>query len=277
MYHTMHKKSSTPTSWLAAASRQLAAVDIASARLDAEIILAHTLSRPRTWLHAHGDDEIDAREVEIADACFALRLEHVPIAYIIGHKDFYGRRFHVTPATLVPRPESETIITLLDQIIGPNQHTLLDVGTGSGCLGITAKLEHPELNVTLSDVSQEALDIAKKNARSLDASVGVIVSDLLTGAPGKFDIIIANLPYVDNEWETSPDIAHEPALALFAEDHGLALIKTLITQACAHLNSDGYLLLEADPCQHNDIISFAQEIGYSGRQTYDYIVVLSRQ
>ena len=247
-----------------------------SAALDAEIILAHTLRKPRTWLHAHDDDSIDAQQLAIANARLALRLEHTPIAYIIGHKEFYGRRFHVTPATLVPRPESETIITLLGQIIEPNHHTLLDVGTGSGCLGITAKLKYPKLDVTLSDVSRDALDVAVINARNFNTTINIVLSDLLTNIPGSFDVIVANLPYVDKEWETSPDTAHEPTLALFAEDHGLKLIKDLMSQAYRHLNPKGYLLLETDPCQHADIILFALKIGYTHEMTDDYIVVLSR-
>lgn len=277
MYHTMHNKSSTPISWLTVASRQLAAASVASARLDAEIILAHTLRRPRIWLHAHGDDCLNESELALANACLALRLDHVPIAYIIGHKEFYGRRFHVTPATLVPRPESETIITALNQILETKHRTLLDAGTGSGCLGITSKLEYPQLSVALSDVSQDALDVAKKNIHSLHADVNLVQSDLLTSISGTFDIIIANLPYVDSSWETSPDTAHEPALALFAEDHGLALIKLLITQAPAHLSLGGYLLLEADPCQHAEIISFARNSGFAHKTSNDYIVVLSRE
>jgi len=272
----MQEKSSTLTSWITDASRRLKAANIMSGRLDAEIILAHTLHRPRTWLHAHGDDPITASELALVDACLTLRLDHVPIAYIIGHKEFYGRRFHVTLATLVPRPESETIISQLDHIITPNHHSLLDVGTGSGCLGITAKCGHPELDVTLSDVSRAALDVAKKNASNLKADVRVILSDLLNDVSETFDIILANLPYVDSSWEVSPDTAHEPALALFAKDRGLKLIKDLLSQAYAHLSSNGYILLEADPCQHADIISFAQEIGYMYKLTDGYTVVLSR-
>lgn len=272
----MSEASTSIRDWITKAVIKLSVINIASASLDAEIILAHTLRKPRTWLHAHDDSPIDPHMLVIADACLAIRLEHVPIAYIIGHKEFYGRPFRVTPATLVPRPESEAIITLLNQIIRPNHHTLLDVGTGSGCLGVTAKLEHPELEVTLSDVSQEALEVATNNARSLNATVRVVLSDLLTSVPESFDIILANLPYVDKEWETSPDTAHEPMLALFADDHGLALIKQLLTQAYKQLHAKGVFLLEADPCQHADMITFAQGLGYTHKATTDYIVVLSR-
>lgn len=263
-------------SWIAYATQSLKMANITSARLDVELILAHAMRRSRTWLHAHSHDVIDAISLSIAEACLTLRLDHVPIAYIIGHKEFYGRRFHVSPATLIPRPESETIIFLIGRLIEPAHCTLLDVGTGSGCLGITAKLEYPVLDATLSDVSTPALEIAELNAKELRADVTCIHSDLLENITGSFDFIVANLPYVDQSWEVSPDIAHEPALALFAEDGGLALIKRLLTQVATHITPHGYLLLEADPCQHDEIIAIATKNGYLVVAVEDYIVALSR-
>ncbi|MEO5949033.1 MAG: peptide chain release factor N(5)-glutamine methyltransferase [Candidatus Saccharimonas sp.] len=272
----MPKKSRTALSWIADATRQLEAIHTPSARLDAELILAHTLHKPRTWLHAHGEAALSDQRSRIADARLQLRLEHVPVAYIIGHKEFYGRLFRVTPATLVPRPESETIIELLAQLITPNHTRLLDVGTGSGCLGITVKLEHPSLQVTLSDISQSAIAVARGNAEILRAEVKCIRSDLLDDISTEFDIILANLPYVDRSWDTPPDLAHEPAHALYADDGGLALIKKLLIQATKHLSHSGYMVLEADPGQHNSIISFADAQGYKVKLVRDYIIVLSR-
>jgi len=270
---------SNPTSvanWIARATQSLKTAHIASAQLDAELILAHVLHRSRTWLHAHSDDVIDESRLSVAEACLTLRLDHVPIAYIIGHKEFYGRRFHVSPATLIPRPESETIVSLISQLIKPTHRALLDVGTGSGCLGITAKLEHPALSVTLSDISETALEIAALNAKELQAEVTCVRSDLLQDITGTLDFIVANLPYVDRSWEVSPDIAHEPALALFADDSGLALIKRLLSQAATHLTPHGYLLLEADPCQHDEIIAVAKKNSYQLVVIEEYIIALSR-
>jgi release factor glutamine methyltransferase len=261
--------------WLTRATRRLEESSILSARLDAELILAHTLHRSRTWLHAHDDTFIDIASLKIADARLQLRAERVPLAYIIGHKEFYGRMFHVTPAVLIPRPESETIISLLDTILTPSQHKILDVGTGSGCLGITIKLEHPELQVTLSDVSNAALTVATENAAALHADIDAIQSDLLESITETFDVIVANLPYVDPTWETSPELIHEPAPALYANDGGLALIKRLIAQATHHLAPRGYLLLEADPCQHQAIITYAATHSYSHVTSEGYVVVLT--
>lgn len=269
-------KTSKISYWLRDAAKQLAGVGITSALLDAEIILAHTVHKSRTWLHAHSDDEIDARELDIANARLDLRLDRVPIAYIIGHKEFYTRLFRVTPSVLIPRPESETIITLLKQLSLPEHPRLVDVGTGSGCLGITVKCEYPEIDVTLIDIDRHALTVATENAKNLRADVAIFRSDLLHDVPGKFDVIVANLPYVDTTWERSPETNHEPALALFAENHGLGLILQLLDQLPTALESKGYALLEADPEQHTAIITRAKTLGLSHQQTEGYIVVLQR-
>lgn len=257
----------TVADWLAEATRQLVFADIPSARLDAELLLAHTLRKPRTWLHGHGDETLSERHREIANARLDLRLDRVPVAYIIGHKEFYGRMFKVTTATLIPRPESESLIALLNEAL-PRNHSLLpealkvvDVGTGSGILGITAKLEHPELDVTLLDISRHSLTVAQDNAATLNAEVSSLQSDLLTSYPFIADVIIANLPYVNPEWERSPETNHEPAEALFATNNGLSLIFELLIQSKEKLAYGGKLILEADPEQHPAIIKEATKYG----------------
>ena len=271
----MNKKS-TISAWLRSASEQLADALIPSARLDAEIILAHTVRKPRTWLHAHGDERLSAREIEIANARLQLRLDRTPIAYIIGHKEFYRRLFKVTPSVLIPRPESEAIITLLKQY-GPSTGRLVDVGTGSGCLGITAKLELPELEVTLVDNSRHALAVARENAARLHADVTMQLGNLLNSTYGRFDAIIANLPYVDLSWDRSPETNYEPTEALFAENGGLALIYKLIEQTASSLANDGWLYLEADPRQHENIIQYASNYMLHHVVTEGFCVVLRKR
>ncbi len=281
-FKLMNENSPLPTikSWLRDAVRQLKNEGIVSAQLDAELLLAHTLRQPRTWLHAHEEEVIDLRTQEILQARLDLRLDRVPVAYIIGHKEFYGYRFKVTTATLIPRPESEVLIELLATIIPTHrQHEplrLVDVGTGSGCLGIVAKLQHPELDVTLIDQSRYALSVAEKNARELHADVETLISDLLDAYPHTADIIIANLPYVDPEWDRSPETTHEPADALFAADHGLALIYKLIRQTRSKLSQHGHLILEADPTQHEAIKKEAALHGLICADTRDYGLLFER-
>ena len=260
----MNSQPKTPaiSQWITAASGELEKAGISSARLDAEILLSHTLRKPRTYLHAHPEEPLEARTLEIADARLELRKDRTPLAYITGHKEFYGRNFKVTPSTLIPRPESEPIITLLKQFtpsLPSGNQRLVDVGTGSGCLGITAKLEEPGFDVTLIDSSKYALAVARMNAEKHHADVSLIHGDLLTSYPFKAAVVIANLPYVDPEWERSPETDHEPAEALFASNNGLALIYKLFRQLPDHLEKGGVLLLEADPRQYNIILQTAEK------------------
>ena len=262
--------------WLKIATKSLKTANIPSARLDAELILANTLRKNRTYLHAHLDEEIDPRRFDIANARLDLRLDRVPIAYILGYKEFYGRRFTVSPSVLIPRPESEDLISLFLELTTSEiaEKVLIDVGTGSGCLGITAKLERSNLSVILSDISKPALNIAEKNANALNANVHIQQQSLLNGQLKPVDYIFANLPYVDKNWDVSPELQYEPDFALFAEDEGLKLILQLIAQAPRCLTSEGLLFIEADPQQHNRIIDEAVKNGFVKERVLNYILVL---
>lgn len=284
----MNASSPQPTlaakDWLDQATAELTAAGISSGRLDAELILAHTLRLSRTALHAHPEIRLTERQEEIAQARLALRLDRVPVAYIIGHKEFYGRQFFVTSATMVPRPESEDLIDLLVSAMPHNASLLhdealklVDVGTGSGILGITAKLLYPqELEVTLIDNSRHALAVAHKNIHQHKVHASTLHSDLLTSYPFVASIIIANLPYVDIAWERSPETNHEPAEALFASQHGLSLIKRLLIQTRTKLIIGGVLILEADPTQHQAIIQDATASGLVLRDTKGYGLLLEK-
>lgn len=269
----------TISDWLRDATKQLKDIGIESNRLDAELILAHTLRKPRTYLHAHLDEEIDERRYDIANARLDLRLERTPLAYITGHKEFYGRSFAVTPSVLVPRPESEILVTWLLELtageITPKK--LIDIGTGSGVLGITAKLERPHLDVLLTDIDAKALATAARNAERFGAHVVTRRDNLLDTQGYQADYIIANLPYVDAAWsDTSPELRHEPEHALYAPEGGLRLIYQLLPQLERWLIPGGIALLEADPTQHTAIRESAQSHGLSGIGSRDYIIGLTR-
>lgn len=270
------QEKSTISFWLKNAAKSLKDAGIPSARLDAELILANTLRKNRTYLHAHLDEEIDPRRVDIANARLDLRLDRVPMAYILGYKEFYGRKFIVSPAVLVPRPESEDMISLfLDETAGEiEQKILIDVGTGSGCLGITAALERTNISVILSDISKDALRIAEKNADEHRARVKIQQQSLLNGQLEPVDYIFANLPYVDKDWEVSPELQYEPKIALFTEDGGLKLILELIQQAPRCLTPNGQLFIEADPTQHERIIQAAAKQNFKLVTIQRYIIVL---
>ena len=269
----------TPTikDWTLQASDELLSAKIFSAYLDAELILTNILEVERTFLHCHPEQIISSKQLKLANAMLKKRLKHIPIPYILKYKEFYGRKFFTDSAVLIPRPESENIIDIVKSIckkmdLKNNEVTLADIGTGSGCLGITIKLEIPRLNVIVSDVSVGALAIASFNANKLKADIEVIQSDLLEHYNERPDIIVANLPYVDKTWFTSPETAYEPASALFATDGGMKLIKDLICQACKFQRSDSYLILEADPRQHSTLITYAKKYNYEHFVTDDFII-----
>lgn len=202
--------------------------------------------------------------------------------------NFYGRGFIVTPDVLMPRPETEQIIDKVKSLAGlpilpgvkpgknvlPKNPKILDVGTGSGCIGVTIKKELKDAIVTGVDIDESALEIAGKNAQKFNADITLKQSDLLENCPEKYDIIIANLPYVDPDWGwlDKEALSKEPDLALYAEDHGLALIKRLITEI---KEKPSYLILEADPCQHQEIIEFAEKNGFQHTETRGFILTFS--
>lgn len=269
--------------WLESSTNELKAIGISSARLDSELILSHTIREGRSYIHAHPDEVLSTRHQEIAYARLQLRLDRVPVAYIIGHKEFYGRRFRVTTATLIPRPESEELIDLLKEAIPKNENLiaeetkrLVDVGTGSGILGITSKILFPELDVALVDISRYALKIAEENAKSMNAQVELLYGDLLSPYPFKADYILANLPYVDRAWDRSPETEHEPSEALFAENGGLSLIFEIVEQTKDKLKTGGYLILEADPSQHKEIIGYAKQNGLLLQSAKTYGLLLQK-
>ncbi len=280
--------------------RLFSSVGIASARLDAEVLLAYVLNKPKSWLIAHGDEVIEEKRISQMKALVERRLQREPIAYIIGAKEFYGRDFSVTLDVLTPRPETEDLIDLCLKYSKKTvnmqnlylekgepfsdrkktSYRIIDVGTGSGCVGITLKLEMPEATVVLTDISTAALAVARKNAKKLDADVIINEGNLLdeyneaqdSKSKIYFDFIVANLPYVDKSWEVSPETVFEPQLALFAEDGGLVLIKKLISQSQYLLKPGGFLALEADPEQHHSISEYAQENGFRQIDSKGYAI-----
>ena len=209
-----------------------------------------------------------------------------------NRQDFYGRDFIVTPDVLIPRPETEFIIDEVLKLAGksylpgvkpekrilPENLTIMDVGTGSGCIAVTIKKELPDTTVIASDISEPALKVAEKNAQTLGASIITIISHLLekvkTGTVPTPDVVVANLPYVDEDWDwlDKEALSHEPAIALYADDHGLALIKKLITEAAALKIK--HLILEADPCEHQAIIEYAKKAGFNHVETRGYTLYL---
>ena len=200
--------------------------------------------------------------------------------------NFYGRDFLISPDVLIPRPETEMVIDAVLNLVGkpylpgvkpskallPQNLTIVDVGTGSGCIAITLKLELPNAKVVATDISEGALKIAEKNTNNLGAKIEFLQSDLLEKVDIKPDLIVANLPYVDENWEwiDKEALSKEPVLALYADNGGLELIYRLIDQVAER--DIKHLILEADPCQHERIINYAKKRNYSQQETRGFIL-----
>jgi release factor glutamine methyltransferase len=235
---------------------------IPSARLDAQVLLERALKQNKAWLLAHGEEEIPAEKLDVLQEQIRRRTTREPLAYILGTREFYGRNFEVTPDVLIPRPATEQLVEQLKTLPLPDNATVLDVGTGSGAIAVTVALELPHTRVSACDISPQALAIAEHNAERLGApGLYFFASDLLEKAD-TYDLIVANLPYVDRTWERSPETAYEPEHALFAEDNGLEFIKKLLAQAPDHLHKKGFLVLEADPRQFGAIKKAAGTLNF---------------
>ncbi|WP_051222636.1 peptide chain release factor N(5)-glutamine methyltransferase [Conexibacter woesei] len=219
----------------------LQAAGVDSPRLDAEVLLAHALGVERTTLWLDPDREVTGDAARwFRDAIRRRTVERVPVAYLVERKGFRHLDLHVDPRVLVPRPETEHLVeALLDLPSGSRVH---DVGTGSGAIALALKDERPDFRVSASDVSPDALAVARGNAERLGLDVTFTQGDLLDGVDPHVDVVVSNPPYVEETQRRflAPEVvAHEPALALFAGNDGLRTIRPLVTQAAG---TDAYML-----------------------------------
>ena len=228
-----------------------AGVQRADADLDARLIAQWLLDWDATAYLMRGNEEEPDRFCERYDALIARRAAREPLAYVTGAREFWGRSFDVTPAVLIPRPETELIVeaALALQSDDRAAFALADVGTGSGCLAVTLAAERPNARVVATDLSEEALAVARRNAakHAVTGQVEFIATDLLSGIDRVFDLIVSNPPYVpEHDRDTlQPEVRdHEPAGALFAPADGLGVIAQLLAQAPAHLKPGGRLIFE---------------------------------
>jgi release factor glutamine methyltransferase len=263
---TDNSKIPTLNAWLQASIQQLQAAAFDSARLDSELLACAVLNKPRTWLHAHSEHELSAVEQDELNTLLQRRLNHESIAYIIGEKEFYGRTFSVNSSVLVPRPESEDFITVIKTL--PKNLTYIDIGTGTGILAITTALEQPTWSGTATDISPEALKVAQANATKRGAENLVFkVQNLVVDDPQKYDLFLANLPYVPTNLRNKADISHEPEIALFADHHGLALYEALFQQIRGRQHKPTHVLTESLLDQHRSLKKMAEEAGYNLKDT----------
>ena len=222
-----------------------------TAALDARILLEQVIQKNRIWLLAHQDELLQEEQASQFYALVQRRAQHEPVAYLTGHKEFYGRNFRVNPHVLVPRPETELLIDLVLGLPKRENLRILDLGTGSGCIAITLALEFAQRGVlaavTAVDFSREALVVAQKNAEQLQAQVNFIESNWFSSLPegAEFDVIVANPPYIQRGAPgLSPELVFEPEHALYSEDSGMKDLAILLEQFPRWLAPQGDFLSE---------------------------------
>jgi release factor glutamine methyltransferase len=240
-------------------------------RLEARALLEHVSGQRREWLMAHGDEPVDSKLAQDFRFLCERRTCGEPIAYLVGWREFYGRRFRVSPAVLIPRPETELLIDLALQLL-PADARVIDLGTGSGCIALTLAGERPDIQVLATDRSLSALAIAQDNARALGtnlagpARVAFQQSDWWAQvAPElRFEMIVSNPPYIQSGdvHLRQGDLRYEPQMALTDDLDGLAAIRSIVKGAQGRLTRGGHLLLEHGYDQGSSIDEILRNAGF---------------
>lgn len=262
--------------WLSQSTKILRNAGVGTARLDALVLLEDTTGLDRSLLLANIDNKLSKEELKRLGVQIRKRTSHTPLAYIRGKSEFYGREFIVSEDVLEPRPESETMLELLKRLQLPDHPHIVDVGSGSGALGITAKLEIPDAVVTLLDIDPRALAVSEANAKKHHTNTPCVKSDLLTNAPAHIDVILANLPYVPDDYHINEAASHEPRIAIFGGSDGLELYRQMFKQLAGSTAPASVVLTESLPFQHEALNLIAQESGYVLLTSQDLIQVFGR-
>jgi len=247
-----------------------------SPRRDCLVFLEDNLGKDRTWVLTHPEHQLNAAQLKVLKNLMIRRMRREPLAYIRKKAWFFGRFFHVDCEVLIPRPESESFIEILKQIVDKNRNNqghldIIDVGTGSGCLAITAKLEIPRAQVTGLDIGEGALALARKNKHFYKVDVEFITSDILTSVDDfknvqnhskKIIMLLVNLPYVPSAHSVSPEISFEPKNAIFSGADGLDHYRRFWSQVSKLSTLPQHILTESLLEQHDNMLDLALGTGY---------------
>jgi release factor glutamine methyltransferase len=250
--------------------------------LDAQVLLAKCLGKARTWLLAHDDSQLESAMAQRYAAMVGLRAEGQPLAYLVGEKEFHGLVLEITPAVLVPRPETEHLVDWAVDILGRQlahvkRPEVLDLGTGSGAIALAVKSELPQAQVCALDVSADALRVARGNANRLGLAVEFLLGDWWAATEGRaFDLALCNPPYIAGTDQHLPALAHEPTLALSPGPGGLEALRAVIAGATMHLRPGGWLLLEHGSDQAPEVTALLGDHGFAQVQSRSDLAGLPR-
>ncbi|MDQ3159174.1 MAG: peptide chain release factor N(5)-glutamine methyltransferase [bacterium] len=252
--------------WRKNAISELKSDGVSSADLDCWLLLEKVVDKPRSHLMAHEEIELSTDQIQELDGMLADRIKHKPMAYILGEIEFYGEKFFVDERVLVPRPETETMIDMLKDL-KPN--ALIDVGTGSGAIAIIAKKLFPSKEVIAIDNDPKCLEVAKINAKKHGSNIVMKKNDLLEGlAILDGMVILANLPYVPDDFGINKAALNEPHQAIFGGKDGLDLYRKLFAQ----LKRKAVIVLtESMPPQHKKLDQIAKNNGFEQTKESDFI------
>jgi release factor glutamine methyltransferase len=266
--------------------RRLEKAGIGTARLDCLVLLEDATGKDRAYLLAHPERPLQGATLKKLEQQIERRAQHVPLAQIRGKTEFYGREFIITPDVLEPRPESETMIELAKEIyrVAPcnrgEKCAIVDLGTGSGALAITAKLELPNSEAIATDIDKRCLKVAETNATKHKTDITFYDGDLLGALPptvyGLPSIFLCNLPYVPNNFTVNKAALAEPKHAIYGGKDGLDLYRRLFEQISSSTTKPLYVLTESLPPQHTKLAKIAVKAGYKQTRVDDFIQVFKQ-
>jgi len=234
-----------------------------SPKLDAQLLLCNVLNIDRVSLFLRYEKEIDELMKARFDALLERRRLQEPLNYIIGKREFYSNDFLVNHDVLIPRPETELIIDVAKKYIDRDIKNIIDIGTGSGVIAITLKLIFPNINITASDISEDALKIAKRNAEIHKVKLDFVISDALQNIQNNFQMIVTNPPYVKSSFiEDDLSLAYEPRRALDGGESGLEVIKKILKEAKEKIDTGGLIIMEHGFDQAEDVKSIAKKYNF---------------
>jgi release factor glutamine methyltransferase len=273
----------TVKSLLAWAREWLASKGVENPRLDAELLLASALGCDRVRLYIDVDKPLGAGELARFKPLIQRRGGREPVAYILGSKEFYGRPFEVGPGVFIPRPETELLVQLaLEGIPRGTSSRALDLCAGSGAVGVTIAAERPEAQVDLVELSPQAAQFAERNAeKNAPGRARVLQGDLYAALPDRerYNVIVANCPYIParDARELAPEIVqHEPHLALFGGDDGLAVVRGAIAGLADRLAPGGMFATEIDPLQGQKVAALCSAAGLTAVRVHKDLAGLDR-